>query len=366
MADEDQSQEDKTEDATPEKREDFRDKGQVALSSELTSVAILAACIIYLTWTIPSTFGKLEMLFTHSFEQISTLRITKANVIDFANSSWLEFLKLVIPIASVTAIAATFMTLGQTQLNWSWERLNADFSRLNPISGLARMFSKDALVEALKSSAQMFAVGIVAYLILKGEMPKLPMLMHTPVQATWVYFGSISRILAWSIAGFLLVIAAADYFWNFRSLEQKLKMTKQEVKEDIKKREIDQHVKAKQKRMQRDVVMRKTMDKTRTATVILTNPTHYSIALRYEPGDSAPILVAKGIDFIALKMREVAKEEDIPIIENRPLARELYATVKEGEEIPEKFYRTVAEIIRYVFRIKGRRLPGGKPATQTP
>jgi len=229
-----------------------------------------------------------------------------------------------------------------------------------------RMFSKNALMEALKSTAQMVAVSIVAYLILKGEMVKLPMLMHASVEKTWIYFGGISKTLAWSIAGFLLVIAAVDYFWNFRDLESKLKMTKQEVKEDVKRREIDQHVKSKQKRMQRDVVMRKTMDKTRTATVILTNPTHYSVALRYEPGDGAPTLVAKGIDFIALQMREVAKEEDIPIIENRPLARELYATVKEGEEIPEKFYRTVAEIIRYVFRLKGRRIPAGKSPSTNP
>jgi flagellar biosynthetic protein FlhB len=155
----------------------------------------------------------------------------------------------------------------------------------------------------------------------------------------------------------MFVIAGGDYLYNFFSLEKKLKMTKQEVREEFKRREVDPHLKGRMRRMQRDLATRKVVEKTKEATVLLTNPTHYSIALKYEIGMAAPIVLAKGIDFLALKMREVAKEQKIPIIENRPLARELYATVDEGREIPDKLYKAVAEIIRYVFKLKGKAVP---------
>jgi len=212
-----------------------------------------------------------------------------------------------------------------------------------------------------KTILKTIAVSGVAYAILKNEWIKVPGLMNQTMSSTWTYWGSITSQLFWSVAAFLLIIGLADYFVNFMSLERQMKMTKQEVKEEYKRREVDPHVKARMRRMQRDIVMRKTLANTKNATVLITNPTHFSIALRYDPTvGGAPVLLAKGIDFVALKMREIAKEEKIPIIENRPLARELYATVEEGEEIPDRFYRTVAEIIRYVYKIKGKRIPTRK------
>ncbi len=366
MAENDVPQDDRTEEATPERREEFRERGQLVVSRELTSVFVLASSVIFFTVATPNMITSLERLFTTHFEAIATRRINAGNIMDYALVTWLDVLRMILPIFIVTVSVAVFVTLAQTRMNWSWERLAPDFSRLNPMPGLLRIVNVPSLVELLKSSAKMFVVSLVAYLILKGEWSKVPELMNYPMQSTWAYWGTITRSLFWAVAGLLVFVAGADYLYNFISFERKIRMTKQEIKEEYKRREVDPHIKARMRRMQRDMATKKVLEKTRKATVLITNPTHYSIALSYELGDTAPKVLAKGVDFLALKMREIAKEEKIPIIENRPLARELYATVEEGEEVPDKFYRTIAEIIRYVFKLKGRKIPVKTPPPTRP
>ncbi len=349
-----QGQDDKTEDATPEKREEAKEQGQAVLSRELTSVAVLAATCAFSTMMAPALLRNLVRLFTTHFEAIATRRIDRANFLDFIGQTWLDAMWVVLPIFGVTLIVSVALTFGQTRILWSWERLTPDFSRLDPLQGLKKMMNSQALMELFKGIAKMLAVTFVSYLILKSEWRKVPELMNYSIQSTWAYWGGITKSLFWSVSMLLLVIGGADYLFNFLTFERSLKMSKQEVKEEYKRREVDPQIKARLRRMSRDILSRKALTKTREATVILTNPTHYSVALKYEPGMKAPIVVAKGIDFLALQMREVAKELKIPIIENRPLARELYASVKEGQEIPDKLYKVVAEIIRYVFKLKGK------------
>lgn len=364
MAENEAGQDDKTEEPTPERREEFRERGQVVVSRELTSVFVLGASVLFSTITLPKVFDNLKRLFIGHFQEISTRRVDAGNIIDFLWSTWVDTLYLVLPFFLITLVASMFVTFAQTRLNWSWQRLAPDFSRLEPLSGLKRMVSLQAIVETLKGMGKLGAVGLVAWLILKSEWVKVPELMGYPILSAWKYWGKITTQLFWSVAGFLLLIAAFDYFYNFLSFEKQIKMSKQEIKEEYKRREVDPMIKARMRRMQRDILTRKTLDKTKGATVLITNPTHFSIALKYELGMPAPIVVAKGVDFLALRMREVAKEEMIPIIENRPLARELYATVKEGQEIPDKLYKTVAEIIRYVFKLKGRAVTRPRPTVQ--
>jgi len=163
----------------------------------------------------------------------------------------------------------------------------------------------------------------------------------------------------------MVAIGGLDYFYNWITMERRMKMSKQELKEEYKRRELDPQVKGRQRRMARDIANRKTLENTKQATVLITNPTHYSVAVRYEIGMTTPMVVAKGIDFLALRMRETAKGQDIPIVENRPLARTLYRLVNEGQEIPEDLFTAVAEVIRYVFRLKGIRIPRKKTANKT-
>jgi len=363
---EDVQQEDRTEEASPERREEFREKGDIVTSREFTSVAVLAAGTALLSFLAANGFRYMEKLFKSQFESISTVRIDQSNIMKYASEMWLVMLIFILPVFAVALIISTGATFAQTRLNFSWKKVAPDFSRLNPITGLPRMVNGQAFVELLKGIAKIFVIGIVSWLILRGEWVKVPELMNYSVVAVWTYWGKITESLTWAVCALMLIIAGGDYFYNFISYERKIRKTKEEVKEEYKKRETDPHVKAKMRRMMREFATRKTLEKTKEATVLITNPTHYSIALKYELGMDAPLVVAKGIDHLALKMREIAKEQKIPIIENRPLARELYATVEEGEEIPSKLYKVVSEIIKYVFQLKGRQIPRKKSPQPAP
>ena len=356
MADDAAGQDDKTEEATPERRDEFRERGEIAVSREVTSVFTLASLIGFLTFYAASLMSDLERFFEHHFEMIATKRIDTGNIIEFAMATWGEFLWMIAPLFMVGVTVAIGITFAQTRLSWSWKRMKPNFGKLNPIKGVANLVSMNAAMELIKSIGKMSAVGIVSWLILYSEWVKVPGLLNYEVLSIFTYWGTITQSLFWAVAALLLLIAGIDYLYNFVSLERKMKMTKQEVKEEFKKREVDPHLKGRMRRMGRDLANKKTLEATKKATVIIANPTHYSVALRYELGMDAPIVVAKGIDFLALRMRDTAKELDIPIVENRPMARELYALVEEGESIPDNMFKAVAEIIRYVFQMKNKAL----------
>lgn len=356
MAADDDSSAEKTEEATPQRREEAREKGQVASSKDLTSVLVLAACIAFVAAYIPNYVKQIERFMVKSFESLATKRIDSSNVLNYAFDSWSALIWLMVPIFGIVLVVSIAATFLQTRFSFSWQRVSPDWSRLDPIEGIKRLGNTQAFVELIKSIAKMLAVGIVSYLILYSEWVKVPQLMTFPIMSSWRYWAEITTELSWAVCMLLVLIGSADFLYSWFTVEKQLKMTKQEVKEDYKSQEGDPQIKRRRERLARELINRKVLEKTRGATVIITNPTHYSIALRYEIGMSAPQLVAKGIDHLALRMREVAKEKKIPIIENRPLARELYATVNEGEEIPQKMYKAVAEIIRYVYQIKNKPL----------
>jgi flagellar biosynthetic protein FlhB len=253
----------------------------------------------------------------------------------------------------VTAIAAVVATLAQTQLSFSWKKITPDFTRLGLRSGLGRILNTQSLFEAVKGTGKMLVVGLLTYSILAGEWKKVPGMMYIHVSRVWSYWGHVTQRLAWSVVAFAVALGVLDYLVNFLSLERKLRMTKEEVKEEYKKREFDPHLKARIRRMQREIASAKTIRATKTATVVITNPTHYAVALKYKRGLRAPVVVAKGVDSVALKMREIAKENQIPVVENPPLARTLYKVIEVGREIPETLWTAVSEIIKYVIRVKG-------------
>lgn len=356
MAGDENSQEDRTEEASQERREEFRERGQIAHSRELTSIMALAGAVAVVYYTLPQFRASIVKYFTASLEQVASFKITQSNILPFLFNVWIVVLLLIVPVFLAVSFASAFATLLQTRFNFSWQRLSPDPSKMNPLTGVARMFSFQSLFELLKSIGKVTAVGIVGWLILKSEWIKVPSLMLVPMHSTWAYWGEITRQLVWATSALLIVLGAADFFYNWFTLEKQMKMTKQEVKEEYKRRELDPMIKARMRRMQREIINRKALKKTESATVVVTNPTHYSIAIKYEVGMAAPKVLAKGIDFLALKMREVAKEKEIPIVENAPLARTLYKLVDEDREIPESLYKAVSEVIRYVFQLKGIKL----------
>ncbi|MBP9707565.1 MAG: flagellar biosynthesis protein FlhB [Oligoflexales bacterium] len=353
MAEENENGQDKTEDATPERREEFREKGHVASSREVTSVFVLVGAIAFLSLYLPNMGDALLDILKLYFEKIATFRVTSENIFQLSLITWMDLLLLILPIFALVSIIATAVTLLQTRFNFSWEKISPDYSRLSFSKGLVRMINLQALVELLKGSGKLGAIFLVSYLILFSEIKNAPGLINLPLMTTWAYWGDVTKLLFYWVAALLLVIAAGDYIYNYFSLEKQMRMSKQDIKEEYKRREADPQVKGRLRRMQRDILSQKMVEKTAKATVIITNPTHYSIALLYEVGMGAPIVVAKGIDFLALQMREVAKENSIPMIENRLLARTLYRLVEVDEEIPDSLYKAVSEIIKYVFNLKG-------------
>ncbi|MDQ3234127.1 MAG: EscU/YscU/HrcU family type III secretion system export apparatus switch protein [Pseudobdellovibrionaceae bacterium] len=355
MSGEDDSQ-DKTEEASPERRDEFRERGQIAVSREVTSVLVLAAVVgmfsYYMMWLV----DRLQHFLIVHFQHLDTQHVTGKTVAAYMANVGRELLIMVSPIFVATTVASIAVTFAQTRLNWSWKKLEPDFSRMDPMKGIMKMFSVEAVVEVLKSLGKMLIVGCMTYIILKGEWVKMPGLLNMTYLQSWAYWTAITKTLIWSVVGLLLFLGAGDFLYNFLSLEKKMKMSKQDVKEEYKKRELDPHVKGRMKRMQREMSQAKTIQATRTATAVITNPTHFAVAIHYELGMSAPIVVAKGQDLVAKQMKEIAKESDIPIIENKPLARTLYKICKVGQEIPESLYKAVSEVIRYVFLLKGKKI----------
>ena len=363
MAESDQG--DKTEDPTPERRQEFRNKGQIAVSREITGVVNLGASALFLAFMLPYITEVLSGLFVQYFSILRGFRINSLNFSLVAKDSFIVFAKTCIPIFIVTTILAIFTTFMQTKVNWAWQKIKPDFAKMNPLKGLKNMVNLQALVNLIKGILKMCAVALVSYLILFSEWGIVPGLLKYSLTNVWTYWGEINLQLFYSVSGLLIFVAAIDYTHNYFSIEKQLKMSKQEVKEDLKKHEIDPHVKGRMKRMQRDIVFSKTISATRDATVVVTNPTHFAVALKYELGMKAPIVVAKGKDELALYMREVAKESSVPIMENKPLARFLYRAVEVGSEVPENVYKAVSEIIRYVFKMKNKSIKPAKPRNQT-
>ncbi|MBI2602480.1 MAG: EscU/YscU/HrcU family type III secretion system export apparatus switch protein [Deltaproteobacteria bacterium] len=357
MAEEDHAQE-RSESPTDERREQFRKRGDVANSREITSVIVLGLLIGFLSFYFLSIYNDLMSHMHRQFEDSASFRVSGDNLAQLLKTSWMLFLKLALPIFFAVAVASTFSTFLQTRFNVSFDRLKVNFDKLNIINGLRRMVASQAFLELGKGFGKLIIIGTVAGLIFLSESRTIPFLLNVPITSSWMYWAEQTRFLFIMVFIFLILIAGIDYIYNFMSLESKMKMTRQQLKEEYKERELDPFLKARLRRMQKEFAFKRTMEATRKATVLITNPTHYSVAIRYEIGMNAPRLVAKGADFLALQMRELAKSLDIPIVENKPLAQTLYKTLAVDREIPANLYKALSEIISYVFKIKGIKIPG--------
>ncbi len=351
---------DKTEEPTPERREELRESGQIAISKEIPSTLVMVLFASVGFFQLKSIFIDVQKLIQRNFLMIANFELSSRNFFDVSKYFWMQTLHLIIPLLVMVIGVTTLATLLQTQFNWSWKKIVPDFKRVNPLDGIKKLIGMQGIVEGIKSSLKMAVIGAFAFGLIWGEKHKIISLLFVePIDALKL-IGSELQYLTWAVSGVLLLIAGGDFFYQWMSFEKKQKMTKQEVKEEAKKREVDPHVKGRLRRMQRDLVSRRMLDKAKKATVIVTNPTHYAVALMYEVGMRAPVVVAKGIDFLALRIREQSEKLNIPIVENKPLARELYAKVDVDQEISEGFYKAVSEVIKYVFSLKNIRIPKKK------
>lgn len=269
---------------------------------------------------------------------------------------WQIFQRLfivLIPLLSVVILAGIFSNITQTGFMLTGETLTPKFNKLNPINGIKRLFSLRSIVESTKAIVKVLVIGTMAYAMLRKDMDQIPALVSLPIQDILSFMGHAALKLGYYTCLVLIVLAAMDVFFQRWQHERDLRMTKQEVKDEYRQREGDPMVRSRIRAVQREMAMRRMMDAVPDATVVITNPTHLAIALKFERDMQAPQVVAKGAGLIAQRIREVAAENDVPVIEQKPLARALFKNVEIDQYIPGDLYHAVAEILAYVYRLKG-------------
>ncbi|MGF1625635.1 MAG: flagellar biosynthesis protein FlhB [Alphaproteobacteria bacterium] len=348
----------KTEEATPKRLSEARDKGQVATSREITNLFALAGVTLLIVFLAPGMAGDLKRLLVVFFEQPHLITLEDGGVVRLlarittgvAGVLFLPFLFL-----SLLAFAASYV---QNGLLFSAEPLKPTLSKLSPIKGAKRIFSTQSLVEFGKSLAKFAIIGTLVFWIIVPEIRGIEALVSLPTSALPEMIHDIVLLLVGAVTAVMAAVAAADWSYQRYKHRKGLRMTKQEVKDEHKSAEGDPEVKGKLRQLRRERSRRRMMAAVPDADVVITNPTHFAVALRYDPqAMAAPRVIAKGADALARKIREVATENDVPLVENPPLARALYASVEVDAEVPEAHYRAVAEVISYIWRIRGKTIP---------
>jgi flagellar biosynthesis protein FlhB len=344
----------KTEAPTQKKREDARKEGQVALSREVASAALLGTSLLYFLVLGRAGLLQMEGYWVHSFQGLNlTQDFTIAFLYrQFREGLWLLLLLLVglFAIVFAVSIASTLIQVG-VQVN----PFNFQASRISPLNGLRRIFSANGAAELMKGLFKMGVIGYITWISLSGEIVDLMSLSKLPLSGILAFnFGLLAKLFGRVVVA-LAVLAVFDYLFQRWQYERRLMMTKQELREELKQTEGDPQLRSRVRQIQRELSRARMMQNVPKADVVVTNPTHYAVALEYDrEAMSAPKVTAKGADFVAGRIKAIAEENGVPIVENPPVAREIYNLVEIGDEVPEQFFRAVAEILAYVYRLKGR------------
>jgi flagellar biosynthetic protein FlhB len=351
--------ESKTEEATPRKLADARAKGDVAKSMDVGAAASLLGATAVLLGAggyFASSMAEQLLPFIASPHTMMGGLDAGAGVEIGMHALW-AITPFLGALMLATIIGGVGGNLAQSGLIFAGDKLKPQWSRLNPLEGFKRIFGPDGLVQFLKTFLKLLAVGFICWMVMKPHVREFENLAAMPPAAILPLARDMAIALMASALIFLSFTAGADYLWQRFRFNQRMRMSKEELKEDFKQSEGDPHVKAKLKQIRMQRSRQRMMQNVPTATVIVTNPTHYSVALRYEPdkGDAAPICVAKGVDAVALRIREVAREHNVPIVENVPLARALYAAVDIDETIPREHFEAAAKVIGFVFGQRRKR-----------
>lgn len=346
---------DKTEKATPKKRQDARKKGQVLQSREISSALVLM--LVFVTLRIFGGYIYSELVQFTKRVMVVYPRDYNFYMPDVLIKIFIDavtvFFKVTAPILAVALIGGLIAGYAQIGFLFTMETLKFKFSRINPVSGFKRIFSARGLVELAKSILKITIIGYVSYQYLNSQKENVIKLMDMDVIGIGAFIGLTSLNVAIRICFVLIILSLFDYAYQWWEYEKNLKMTKQEVKEEYKQTEGNPEIKSKIKQKQRQMSMRRMMQEVPKADVIITNPTHYACAIKYDASVSdAPMLLAKGQDYIAQRIKEIAKESKVEIVENKVLARTIYDTVDIGKAIPPDLYQAVAEILAFVYSLK--------------
>ncbi len=351
----------KTEDATPKKLNDARKEGKVAKSKEigngLTLLALFVVLKIFLSW-IGNRLGE---LFAGVYNRIPDMVQSAGNKVPESNFHHLFLLMMIrallimAPVLLVGFLVAFLSDLLQVGWHPTGKPLQPKPDKLSPISGFKRIFSINSVAELVKSIAKILLIAIVSYSYLRNQHRIFFVLLDMPVTQATLLIGQVVVDLGMRIAIVYMLIALGDFIFQKRKFANDMKMTKQEVKDEMKDQEGNPEIKGKQRQRMQEASRRRMMQRLPEADVVITNPTHYAVAIKYDPDvNEAPVVLAKGADYLAQRIKEIARENKIEIVENKPLARMLYANVDIDAEVPPELYQAVAEVLAYVYHLQGR------------
>jgi len=352
MADE-KSQDEKTEQPTPKKLEDARKKGQVARSQELNSIVIIFMGMMALLFFSNHILSNLVHSFYFNFSQIGT-EVTNATFYRLFIDNGIILAKILLPIMIMLGITGLLINIAQVGVKVSMEAISPKFDKFDVIKGFKKKFSTKTLFSLVRDVLKISLIAYVTYLTYKSEMKNYIPLADQELGQIFSFATGVALKILLRASGVLLILAILDYAYQKYEFIKGLKMTKQEIKDEMKQHEGDPLIKMRIKRIQREMAHARMLQEVEEADVVVTNPTHIAVALKYDTETmSAPKVVAKGERLLAEKIKEIAEKAGVPIVENKPLARALFEAVDIGMSVPAKLYKAVAEILAYVYRLKG-------------
>ncbi len=348
--------ENKTEKATPKKRHEAREKGQVARSMDANGAIVLMASVLALSAFGPGMFRRMEEATLSILGWVSSPEVvSRKGVTELFMTVGMHVALAAVPVVAICALAGVAANVIQIGFKPSPKALNPDFKKLNPLTGAKNIFGINAAVESIKNVLKIGAVGGIVAMAVFPQLDEMAALVGLPAEALLPHLSMlILRVAQWGALAYL-AIAAADFFYQHHRFEKNLKMDKDEVKREHKQQELPSEVKGAQRRRAMELARARMMDAVPTADVVVTNPTHFSVALKYDSDKPAPVVVAKGSDHLALRIRREAAAHGVAVVPDPPLARALYGSVEIGHMIPEELFQGVAQLLAYVYRVAGQR-----------
>lgn len=343
----------KTEEATPKKRQETRQKGQVAKSQEINSSIVLLLSFATLGIAFPFMFQEMFYYSREVFSSVGTTTLSPENISSVFQEMAYATFKIVAPLVFMTMLGGIIANYMQVGVLFTVEPLMIKLERLNPIEGFKKIFSTRSLVELVKSLFKITIVALIAYLVINREFHVFPKMLDMDIMPSAVFIGKLILKVGLFCAVTLFAMAILDYLYQRYEFNKSIRMSKQEVKDEHKNIEGNPQIKGKVREKMRQISMRRMMQDVPKADVVITNPTHYAIALSYDGlSMSAPKVIAKGQDHVALKIKEIAKEHKVVTVENKPLAQALYKSTEVGDFVPPELFQAVAEVLAFVYKLK--------------
>lgn len=348
---------DKTEKATPKRREESRNKGQVAVSMDLNGAIHLMVGVALLYYIGVNIYHQLSgSLMQYLGQNLATNRtVNDAMALSEFNNAMFSCIRILTPFLGVIAFMMIAANILQVGLKFSTETLKIKFDKLNPINGIKKLFSLRSVMKLLWALLKVGVVSLTVWLSVRGKITEMGPMGDSSLIEILIYFFAFLFKVLFRVSIILLILAFFDWAYQKWQYEKDLMMTKEEVKEENKQALGDPKIKGRIRQVQMEMARKRMMSDVPEATVVVTNPTHFAVAIKYERGEmEAPLVVAKGMNLIAEKIKSIARDHDIPLVENKMLAQTLYRTVEVGDEVPPRLYRAVAEILTYVYKLKGK------------